>query len=380
MALKTQRIIYISRNFETGLTDVTANIRRNGVSVASGVALSEVANGRYELVLSPANITTYGGAGFFDFYINSASKSAPAVASRWILENDEDDLRAGQLAIESKVDIIDTNVDAIKADVQSGTFGLSALKSLIDAVQSSVSNIQNATRFVAAVPSQLIKPGAGSTSFRIPIRVYNGDGALEDPDSNAIAVSITDEQGNDRTSYLVGFVAGPVNASRTGVGVYYIDLALPSSADSEQLNFNFAYTENAISLSAVRTSQVVLDVQASGFALETTAQDILTDTADMQPRIADIQTKINSATFGLAALKDLLDIIETNTDDVEGLLNNGTYGLAALKTALDTKASQTSVTAITTNLDDNVKGSGFNAATDSLKQISERVFTGGQAV
>lgn len=380
MSLKTQRLIYTAKNFEAGLTDVTASIRRNGASVATGVALSEVSLGRYELVLSPATITGYGGAGYFDFYINSASKSAPATASRWILENDEDDLRAGQLAVEAKVDIIDTNVDAIKADVQSGTFGLAALKALIDSVQSSVSNIQNATRFVAAIPANLIKPSSGSTSYRIPIRVYNGAGALEDPDTNSVAVSITDESGNDKTSYLAGFVAGPVNATRTGVGVYYIDMAIPSTADLEQLNFNFAYSEASVAISAVRTSQVISDTQASGFALETTAQDILTDTADMQPRVNDIQTKINSATFGLSALKDLIDILDLNVDSTLAAVNNGTYGLSAIKTALDSKASQASVTAVQTTLDSDVKGTGFSNTTDSLKAISDRIYTGGEAV
>lgn len=380
MALKTQRVIYTSKNFETGLTDVTANIRRNGSSVATGVALVEVANGRYELVLSPATLTGYGGAGYYDFYINSASKSAPAVAARWILENDEDDLRAGQLAVETKIDIIDTNVDDIKSDVQSGTYGLAALKALIDSVSSSVSNIQNATRFVAAVPSNLIKPQSGNTAYRIPIRVYDGGGALEDPDTNVIAASITDEAGNDRTSYIVGFVAGPVNATRTGVGVYHVDLLIPSSADVEQLNFNFAYSEASVAVSAVRTANVVSDAQASGFALETTAQTILADTSDMQPRVINIETAVQSATFGLAALKDLLDTINVDTDEIEGLLQNATFGLAQIKTAVDSRASQTSVTAVQTTLDNDVKGAGFSSTTDSLRQISNRVFSGGQAV
>jgi len=380
MALKTQRIIYTAKNFEAGLTDITASIRRNGISVATGVALAEVAGGRYELVLSPATITGYGGAGYYDFFINSATKSAPAVAARWILENDEDDLRAGQLAVESKIDVLDVNVDTILSEVQSGTYGLSALKALVDAVQSSVSNIQNATRFVAAVPSSLIKPSSGSTAYRIPIRVYNGSGALEDPDTNVIAVSITDEAGNDRTSFIVGFVAGPVNATRTGLGVYHVDLLIPAGADAEQLNFNFAYSENSVAVSAVRTTQVVSDSQASGFALETTAQTILADTADMQPRVVNIETAVQSATFGLAALKDILDTINLDTDEIEGLLKNATFGLSALKTTLDSKASQASVTAVQTTLDSDVKGAGFSNATDSLKGISDRVFSGGQAV
>jgi hypothetical protein len=387
MALKTERVLYTAKNFDTSLTDVTANIRRNGSSVATAVALTHVANGVYQLVISPATLSGYGGAGYYDFYINSASKSAPAVAARWIIANDEDDIEAHLAGIESKVDIIDTNIDSVKITVEdtntkvnSGTYGLAALKALIDTVQSTVSNISNVTRQNIAMPSQVVTDDTVPTRYRIPMRIYNNSGNLEDPDSNAISVSIQDESGNDRTSYIVGFVSGPVNATRTGAGVYYVDIDIPANADLEQLNFFFSYLENTLPLSAVRTTSVVSNASISGFALQSTLLSVETD-------VNDIQAKVNSASFGLSALKDLIDIVDGNVDliktDTTGILAelaNGTYGLGALKTALDLKASQASVTAITTNLDDNVKGSGFSNATDSLTQISSRVYFGGNAV
>lgn len=393
MSLKTERLIYTARNFDTSLTDVVATIRRNGTQVATNVALSHVGLGRYELVLSPATLTGYGGAGFYDFYVNSATKDAPAVASRWILANDSDDLRAGQVAIEAKIDIIDTNLDSVKvtvedtnAKVSDGSYGLSALKALIDAVQNTVSNISNTTRQNIAVPSEMISDDVDPTSYRIPIRLFDTAGNMEDPDSNAVAVSVQDESGADRTSYLVGYVSGPVNATRTAQGVYHIDVEIPANADKEQLNFFFSYTENAIPLSGVRTTRVISNIDDVGFALESTSQDILTDTADMQPRVVDIQTKVNDATYGLAALKALIDTLDSVADSIkvdttaiEATINNATYGLANIKTVLDTKASQTSVTAITTNLDNNVKGAGFDNSTDSLREISNRTYRGGGA-
>lgn len=348
MALKTERVIYVAKNFSTGLTNVTANIRRNGVSVATGVALTEIGNGRYELILSPALLTTYGGAGYYDFYINSASKPAPAVSAKWILANNEDDLETHIAAVEGKIDIIDTNLDSVKVTVEdtntkvnSGSFGLAALKALIDSVQSTVSNISNTTRQNIAMPVSMITDSVSPTLYRVPIRLYNNAGGLEDPDSNAIQVSAQDEVGNDRTSYITGFVAGPVNATRTAQGVYYVDISIPANAPKEQLNFFFDYNENALPLSAVRTTNVEESSSASGLALQSTLLDVLADTAAMQPQVADIQAKINDATYGLAALKSLIDTIDSNVDLV--------------------------------------KGAGFDSAEDTLHQISTRVYTGGVA-
>lgn len=383
MSLKTERIIYTAKNFTTGLTDITAAIRRNGVSVAAAVALTEIAGGRYELVLSPATLTGYGGAGFYDFFIDSASKPAPAVATKWILLNNEDDLETHIAAIEGKIDIIDTNLDSVKVTVEdtntkvnSGTFGLSALKALIDSVQSTVSNISNTTRQNIAMPVEMITDTVAATLYRVPIRLYNNAGGLEDPDTNAIQVSAQDEVGNDRTSYITGFVSGPVNATRTAQGVYYVDISIPANSPKEQLNFFFDYQENALPLSAVRTTNVTESSSASGLALQSTLLDVLADTAAMQPQVADIQTKINDATYGLAALKSLIDVVDGNVDliklDTTGILAelaNGTYGLAAIKT---------SVTTVNTNVD-SVKGVGFNSAEDTLHQISTRVYQGGIA-
>lgn len=383
MALKTEYFYYTSRNNQTGLADITANIHRNGVQVAASVGLTEVSSvnqpGVYVLTLLPATLSGYGGAGFYEVFINSASKPAPAVAAKWILANDDDDNYAlGQT--------IDTKVTDVQTKVNDGTYGLAAIKTLIDSLQSTVNGIQNNTNFSAGVLPQSIKPGAGSNLYRIPINVYDNAGNMEDPDSLVVAVSITNEAGVDRTSYLSGYVSGPVNATRDAVGQYRIDYSIPSSAPNETLVFKFEYAENSLNKVHTRSSEVVLEAQSSGFALETTAQLILTDTSDMKPRVSDIQTKINDATYGLAALKILIDVIDTNVDDIEALLNNGTFGLAALNTAIGTRASQTSVNAIQADVDAlqvdtaDIKGVGFATGTDSLKQLSDRLYYGGRAV
>jgi translation elongation factor EF-1beta len=422
MAIKTKRLIYTARNFATGLSDVVAQIRRNGALVGSNVALSEIGNGRYELVLTPAQIATYGGAGFYDYFINSATQSAPAISSGWILENDEDDLASllgtqdAKLAtIEGKIDNLDgdvsaldakvvvqggkidsikTTVEGTNAEVTSAQHGLAVLKGLIASVNSSVANIQNATRFVGAVPAQMIEPGTGSKSYRLPLRIYNGQGQLEDPDMNEIEVTVVDEVGSSRKSYLAGFVAEgtPVLAVRDSLGAYHIDLSIPAGASIEQLNFEFKYAENGTPVSAVRTTHVVPESASEGLALEATLQSVKTTVESTEPKVDAIKSLLENATYGLSALEALVQVVNQNTDGVEGLLNDPSFGLQALKTVIESKASQASLDALATlvgtkasqasvdSLDAKVDTKSSQASVNAVQQaLDERLYLGGHA-
>ena len=132
---KDQYFVYSANKFQTGLTDVTARVRRNGVYVlgtdVTPLALTELDNGRYQLVLTAAQIVTAGGAGSFQIDVDSASKSAPATATRIITEHDEDDIITELAAIDAKIDIIDTVVDGI--DTQ-----LDTVEGKVDVIDSNV--------------------------------------------------------------------------------------------------------------------------------------------------------------------------------------------------------------------------------------------------
>lgn len=389
---RNERFIYIAKNAETGLTDITAKVRRNGVYVlgtgTTPLPLVELDNGRYELVLSSAQLITAGGVGHYDLYINSASKNAPAITARYINEFNTDDLSVQVSGVETKVDNIqlDTNdiqvnlasvkatVEDTNSEVKDPLYGLSNLKAVIDMIQSSVSNISNVARFGAFMPSQLIRPSVGLKRYKIEMRLFDTNGNMENPDGN-IVVAIEDEAGNSRASYLVG----GANAVAVSTGVFYKELDLPSTADLEQLIIKFTYNENSVAFNQVATTQVVEEIQASGLALEATSQDILLDTADMQPRVLDIQTKINDATIGLGALRALILAVELLAQDNNDILNNATFGLSALRNQLDLKASQLSVNAIQADVT-LVKGTGFASGTDSLKGLSDRLYFGGQSI
>lgn len=400
MAIRTQYAIYTARNFSTGLTDVVANVFKDGnnTPVATGLALTEIstieAPGRYRLALSPTQINSFGGVGVYTITIDSPSKSAPATVKLIVEANNNDDLEAHLVIIEGKVDTLITNLSALQSDVTSvkgtvedtntkvsdGTFGLSALKTLIDAVQAGVTSIQNNTRTVVALPAEIITPATGSKIYKVPIRIYNTQGSLEDPDSNSVQVSLQNSSGNDRANLFTGGGTSPKAATRTGLGAYEVELTIPAGTAKEQINMLVDYTENAVALQAVRSTNIVDEIQASGLAQQITLQEVLDDTADMQPRLLDVQTEINNATYGLAALKTALDAIDALAQSTNDTVLSGTIGNQAIIDAIALKASQASVDNIASDIVNNVKGAGFDNSTDSLAAISDRVFSGGNAV
>lgn len=401
MAIKDQYVYYQARNSTTGLTDVTANVFLDAdgadTAVATGLALAEIDAGNfpggYALLLTAAQIAGFGGAGVYSVHINSATQNAPAIAKLIVTVNDNDDLEALLVGIETKIDTIDAEVGALQSDMTSVkatvensntvlndvNIGNANLKALLDGITAAVTSVQNNTSFVAVIPPQLEIPDSGNNRVKVPIRVFDNEGNLEDPDTNQIQVSAENENGLDRTNYIVGFTSGPVDASRTSQGIYFVELDIPSTAGTEQLVLLFSYAEGGLSKDFPRTAELVPAAAASGFALQSTLLDVLTDTADMQPRVVAIENLINDPTNGLANIKALIDVIDGVVDSNNAELVNATYGLSALKTILDTKASQLSVDAIQTILNSDVKGTGFNGTTDSLAAISDRSFFGGRA-
>ena len=399
MAIKTQYVVYNAKNFSTSLTDVTANVFKDGspTPVTTGLALAEVdainAPGRYLLTLSAAQIISFGGAGTYSIAINSASKSAPATAKLVVTENDNDDLEAVISTLSGDVSTIDTKVDALQTDltsvkatvedtnteVKDGTSGLAAIKALVDTAISGITSIQQTTRTVVTFPNELISPSTGSKVYEILILIYNTQGTLEDPDSNQVFVSLANAAGLDRGNLFTGGGASPKTATRLGQGQYKVELSIPAGTTKEQIICTVDYTENTNPLKKAHTANIVSSVDASGLAQQVTVQEILDDTSVIQPQVADIQSKINDAGFGLAALKAALDGLETIVQSSNNTLLSPTIGNQAIIDAIADKASQTSVNNILSDLT-LVKGVGFDTGVDSLKQISDRQYFGGSAV
>jgi len=84
-------------------------------------------------------------------------------------------------------------------------------------------------------------------------------------------------------------------------------------------------------------------------AIEAKLDDPTSGLANLKSLIDDLEDKLDNGTYGLAALKALIDALEAKLDDgtsgldalkalldaIEAKLDNGTYGLSALKALLD---------------------------------------------
>lgn len=419
MALKTEFVYYRARNDKIGLVVLIEDAQKNGVDITglNGLVLIEVDSlnqpGLYRInltdaILIGANVLATPGD-VLELYINGqgAGNSAPAVHKFRATAKDLDDLSSEIGVVSGKIDVVDGVVDDIlvdtadmqprvidtqskvtdnKGNIESVTFGLSALKALIDAVQSTVNGISNVTRFSASLAPELIIPPAGNTDSRVFMHLTDNIGNLEDPDANQIEVTAFDAVGNDVTATHLIFGGqvdnggGKVDAVRDSLGQYRIDVRVPTGTAIGVLTLKFEYTEGGADIASSRATLLVDDVQSSGAALESTSQIILTDTNEIQQLVTD-------GVVGLAAIKALLVGVDVKVDTIDGIVDailadvqSGVFGLEVMKTAVDTKSSQASVDAVTTNIDTNVKGAGFDNAEDTLHQISTRVFTGGVTI
>jgi hypothetical protein len=346
---KPVRLIYKARNGKTGLTDVKAQIFFNGVAKGS-VNATELGYGVYEVLLTAANLTAWGvtpqACNAVEVIVDSATAPASAVFKIDVTVANSDDLEAHLVTQDTTLTSIKTDTTAIRSDLESAA---SSLPNILQAIN----QIQNNAGFALAIPSTLLRPASGSNTYRFTEFVYNRSNALIDPDGNAVTVTAVNQAGADRSSYLVGYVAGTggalgsAPAVRDSQGRYHIDIQIPNTAAQEQLNFTFSYAIGGASTARAGTSEIITDVQADGFALQTTLLDV-------QARDTDIQSKINDQTIGLAAANTLQ---------------------SSIKTAL--LSLQSDVTS-------NVEGVGFVAASDSLHAISAylqtALYSGGVAV
>lgn len=356
MAVQKQiRFLYQAKNNTTGLADVKAQVYVNGVAKAVGAsALTGVevdstnSPGIYEITLSAANLTTWGVvAGTYsalEVVVDSATKPAKAIfrTEATVANTDDIDSRLGAPAgasVSADIASVKSDTAAIKVDLESGASSLATILSAVNA-------IANGAGFAMPVPATLIKPSSGSNSYRLPLTIYNSKNVLIDPDTNAITVTLVNQSGADRSSYLTGVSGTSAPAVRDSLGQYHIDVAIPSTASQEELIFGFAYAVGGAATARKAVSEIVTDVNADGFALQST--------------LLSTQTTVNS---------------------INTLATDATNGFAAIKT--QTVSNQTAITALQTDITNNVEGTGFSASTDSLHQLSlaiANVGVGGRAV
>src|SRR3989344_1981815 len=161
-----------------------------------------------------------------------------------------------------------------------------------------------ATRGTVAVPSALAKPAAGSVQYRCYTMIRDGRGAMEAPDGNLLYFRLVDGAGNVTAleSLLVTDSVGgtpstdsadAVNftsvtgwnqvagiAATTGEIEFYLKVnsgaGLPTAEDT--ITVETGWYENGVlgkETARIRVTDEAADIE-----------DVLTDTADKQPRLA----------------------------------------------------------------------------------------------
>jgi hypothetical protein len=350
MAVKPLYILYQAKNNTTGLTDVKAQIYFNGTAKlvgASALLLTELDStnspGLYQLMVSAAQLTTMGVAtgqvNTVEGYIDSVTKPAKAPFREEVEVTDTDDLGVlvgtpAGASVSADIAAVKTDTAAIKVDLETGT---NSLANILAAINS----IKNGAGFAVPVPAEMIIPSSGSNAYLIPVTFYNAANTLIDPDTNTVTVGLINQAGTSRTSYL-----SSTTMTRASTGQYTVTTTIPNTAPEEQLIFSFSYSINSAATVRKATTDVITDINAAGLALQST--------------LLATQTTVNA--------------INTLTTDA-------TNGLAAIKTAVTTVGS--AVTSLQTDVTNNIEGSGFTNATDSLHQISlaiANIGVGGRAV
>ncbi len=229
------------------------------------------------------------------------------------------------------------------------------------ATQASVDNIQNNTRFQGIVPSILIKPQAGTTSYRFFGRLYDTAGSPADPDANTMNIRIEDSAG--------GVVIATVAMTRTGIGLYQYDYVVAAADPERQLNVFFEYLENAIAFQQVRTTLVQEFEGVLAIIENAVVNDIPADIAALQDiSIGDVQTALTNQgyTAGRAPNLDNLDVAVSTRNDIADVL-----------TALTTQGYTVARAANLDNLDaaiSSLVGQGLTAAQAAQLQDMWRIW------
>ena len=363
MSLKPVRFLYQAKSNQTGLTDVKAQIYLNGAPVAvlsSAIAATELdvtnSPGIYEILLTESNLATWGVVAgqenTIEARIDSVSKPAQAIAKASVFVSSTDDIEAHLVTQDTAIAAVKSDTAAIKADLETGPNSLANIYTALVA-------IQNNAGFAVPVPSQMLIPQSGTNQYQIPLTIYNEVNNLIDPDSQTITVGLVNQAGISRNSYL-----GSTTAVRDSLGQYHVNVNIAAAVAQEELIFTFSYSIGTKATARKGSTVTITDVVADGFALQSTLLAV-------QTTVNSNNSLLTDSGYGLQVTKGVIDLIKTQTDKI----GDATIGLSAIKTA---------VNGVQDDLTNNVKGSGFNASTDSLHSIGQyliaNIFSGGRAV
>ncbi len=422
----THRIIYVAKNFTTGLTNVTGvaygpdGTRRPSTG---GYAFTELGTGTGIYYYDFA--TTGLAAGEWTFKVNSATQHAMASSSVQLVDGATLDntpfegidtnidtinsnltvvdgvvdgidgkigtpagasLSADVAAIKTVVDTINGNTDTVESSLTTidanvtsidGKIGtptgssvssdIAAMQADIDALSTAVSGISNSTKNTWVTSEEVIIPASGSISRRIFMNVFDSAGNMEDPDSSQIRVQVYTMAGTDVTTQFVAGVE-PIYMTRDAVGQYRIDFVVESTDAEQPLVFKHTYSESA--LTVVRQGVVEL-VAAVNADIGTRLDSIDAALTTIEGYTDTVETVLGtpegaSLAADIAAIKDVVDTVNTNTDTVESGLSTANSNITAIDGKIGTPegASLSADVAAIKDVVDTINGN-----TDSVEAV-----------
>lgn len=272
----------------------------------------------------------------------------------------------GLAALGHNIDLIDANVDSVKASLGEPTIGtvssnvediktnlgktvigtvashVENIGSLIGSpvsgsvssdlleLDSKISQIQNNTRTIIAVNSEFEPPAENDTMyFKIKLANYDTAGDMSIPDS-APAVSVETSEGFDRSVNLGDWNGSVFSAGATMIdvsdGVYYIYYKLPwNAAPNEQLIFRFTIIENLRTRFIFRTVYVVEESSTSFNAsdrstINTTGTNVNGVIATLGAPVNSVSQDIANVTSDVATVNGKVDIVDSNVDTIKDVL------------------------------------------------------------
>lgn len=215
-------------------------------------------------------------------------------------------------SIMNQLTIIESYTDEVEPLLKNATYGLSAIKTILDALS---------TQIAVAESSILGDINSSSSS------------------QTTLLNQIISSQSSNQTALLSQFVSV---LNQLSIVASYTDTLEP-------LLNNATY-----GLSALKTE---LDTILSNLAVDfSNIQAALTSTSGVtNGKVDNVSAQVNAAINDILVNKNLLDTIVSYVDTIQPTLDNATYGLSALKTELDTIITNDSLN--TTSINSNIVSS-----------------------
>lgn len=288
-------------------------------------------------VAAVKSVVDANGAALADPTSGLASiKSSAVQAVNAVADVDADLALVAADAAAAKANLGQTSTGTVASHVENvevliGTPVAGSVSADISQLDSKISQMQNNTRTVVALNTELELPPTGQTSYvKIMLTNYDNNGDMLAPDAPP-SVSVETGLGVNRSTNLGNwdgstFTQG-VNMIEISAGRYYIFYRLPSTATpNEQLVFTFTLVEGASTRYSVRTAYVVEEISSTFTGTDRTVlNSVDTKATDIQNKIgvpanASISNDIAAVKSQTASIESKSDIIDANVDVVKDTL------------------------------------------------------------